>query len=850
MINYHLLRPVLILFFTLIITEQGFAQKQNNQWRFGYEGGINFNTSPPTNTPPSAILTGEGGASVADRNTGALLFYTDGVSVWNALNQIMPNGNGLLGGDPILLSSTTAAVIIPKPGSCTQYYIVTIDEQFGGNGLRYSLVDMLLNGGLGDVVPTQKNILLFNTNSEKIEVVPALNGEDFWVITHDNPGNSFYSFLLTGSGFQTTPVVSTLGGTQGNGAGHLKVNQQFNKLACGSLFDGTMELFSFNNANGVVSDQIAWDLDPIMTNFSPLIYGVEFSPDGNLLYISNLNVIFQYDISSASSNTIQNSAYQVNTSSFNSPATLQLGPNGKIYINSGSIDVINAPNNAGVACAYETGVLTGGGYGLPKWVYSISTTDTITTNGDTCLGSLILFTIDPANGITTANWNFGDPNSGTNNNSTAVNPTHQFSDTGTYLISCIVTLACGTDTLFKTITITDCSSNTEFLDIIASSDSCLQDAVLFSISTNLFIESLIGWNFDDPNSGANNTSLLSTPTHIFSDTGTYTVSCIVQINCGEPPTPNNPITVPCFYVDTIYTTVQIIDCSPPDSCNIVIIPPSDTCLQSNLFFTTQSDSLILSLEWNFGDPNSGANNTSILINPTHQFSDTGTYTIRCIANLSCGIDTSYINVTITDCPVEPDFITIEHSTDSCLQNPVVFSINSNLLIENIIEWNFGDPNSGTNNTSLLSSPTHTFSDTGTYTVSCIVEINCSEPPTPNNPITTPCFYVDTIYTQVTIIRCEEPEPECTVYLPNAFSPNGDGINDRFQAISLCELEDYNLSIFNRWGQLIYNTNIIGDKWDGTYRQLNCETGVYVYIIRYRFASESAQIKKGNVTLLR
>ncbi|MFN5843380.1 MAG: hypothetical protein ACK45G_09115, partial [Bacteroidota bacterium] len=60
--TYHLLRSVLIVFFTLIITEQGFAQKQNNQWRFGYEGGINFNTSPPTNTPPSAILTGEGGA--------------------------------------------------------------------------------------------------------------------------------------------------------------------------------------------------------------------------------------------------------------------------------------------------------------------------------------------------------------------------------------------------------------------------------------------------------------------------------------------------------------------------------------------------------------------------------------------------------------------------------------------------------------------------------------------------------------------------------------------------------------------------------------------------------------------
>jgi hypothetical protein len=218
------------------------GQKQNNQWRYGSRGGISFNSITPSFEGGSVMQTGEGSASIADRNTGTLLFYTDGVTVWNAQNQVMPNGTGLLGGDPILLSSTTAAVIVPKPGSTTQYYIIAIDEQASNNGVSYSLIDMSLNGGLGDVVASQKNLPLFSTRSEKLEVVPGADGQSYWLITHDNPGNSFYTFKITAAGIQNTPVVSTLGGNHGNGAGHLKVNRQFNKLAMGNIFDRNIEL--------------------------------------------------------------------------------------------------------------------------------------------------------------------------------------------------------------------------------------------------------------------------------------------------------------------------------------------------------------------------------------------------------------------------------------------------------------------------------------------------------------------------------------------------------------------------------------------------------------------------------
>lgn len=442
------------------------AQKQNNQWRFGVSGGISFNTEPPVFVPGSAIFTGEGSASVADRNTGALLFYTNGVTVWNAQNEVMPNGTGLKGGSQNLLSSTTAAVIVPRPGNSTQYYIITIDEGSSGQsdeGVYYNLLDMTLDGGKGDIVAGQKNILLQPTPTEKLEAVPAANGIDYWIITHNF--NEFYSFLLTGSGFQAPPVVSVAGGGLANTAGHLKANRRFDQLACGSLFEGQMKLFRFDNATGVVSDLISWKLAPVLLGFSPLIYGVEFSPDGRLLYVNNLNVIIQYDITLSSPQDIENSAYQLAPADFAQPASMQLAPNGKIYINSGTVDVINCPNQQGAACGYQKAAIAnqtaGGGYGLHKWVYYADESPSAASNDvavtDSCAGTPVLFSLEDTSSLTVIRWSFGDPDSGTNT-ATGGNTSHIFSRPGSYEVAAILETDCGNDTLLKTVTIADCDT--------------------------------------------------------------------------------------------------------------------------------------------------------------------------------------------------------------------------------------------------------------------------------------------------------------------------------------------------------------------------------------------------------
>jgi gliding motility-associated-like protein len=476
----------ILLFFNYYAT---FAQKQNNQWRFGAAGAVDFNTVPPSFVNGAAISTGEGSASVADKLTGALLFYTDGVTVWNANNQVMPNGTGLLGGTAALLSSTTAAVIVPKPGSNSLFYIVTIDEQFNGNGVRYSVVDMTLNSGLGDIVSNQKNIFLFQTNSEKLEVVPASDGSSYWLITHDNPGDTFFSFKIDNIGIQTTPVISQIGGNHGNGAGHMKVNKQFNKIAIGLLDIGAgsttqIELFDFNNTTGVISNGIIWNY-----NFSSaLIYGVEFSPNGKVLYVSDLQNLVQYDITQPTPVAIENSAFMVSTLNNTS---LQLAIDDKIYVNAGTVCRILCPNNLGVSCGYQTNIILnqtgGGGYGLPKWVYYQDDVPTISTNAitysDSCFGSSAQFSIQNIDGIIGVNWLFDDVNSGANT-ATGLNVSHVFSQAGSYNVRAILTNSCGLDTLFfNNLQIVNCNSPNDQCDVYEYTGAIQQWTVPTGVDT-------------------------------------------------------------------------------------------------------------------------------------------------------------------------------------------------------------------------------------------------------------------------------------------------------------------------------------------------------------------------------
>jgi gliding motility-associated-like protein len=90
-----------------------------------------------------------------------------------------------------------------------------------------------------------------------------------------------------------------------------------------------------------------------------------------------------------------------------------------------------------------------------------------------------------------------------------------------------------------------------------------------------------------------------------------------------------------------------------------------------------------------------------------------------------------------------------------------------------------------------------------------------------------------------------------IYLPNAFSPNGDNINDIFLLTFNCEQVDYyNLQIFDRWGNLIFESNNKDKGWNGKYKEQNMNPGVYPYVVQYELHGGERKVMAGDVTLVR
>jgi gliding motility-associated-like protein len=467
-------RFILFLLFCITWTVNGTAQSARfNNWYFGNTAGISFASGSPVALTNSAMSTTEGCASISDAS-GNLMFYTNGINVYNRNHLVMTNGTGLTGHQ----SSTQSAIIVQKPSSNNIYYIFTADADNGPNGIRYTEVDMSLSTGLG-AVTANKNILLQSPSCEKITAVRHCNNRDIWIVTHDWGTNGFRVWLITPTGVNTTPVTSNTGsvinGIAQSAYGQLKANPDGNKLLAGYYgFGGTngankFELYDFNNTNGTVSNGFI-----LATETGA--YGCEFSPNGRIAYGgTNQGRLVQFDLCAGSIAAIQASKYLIGALG---PfiGSLQLGPDGKVYVsrNSQFLSVINNPNVYGVGCGYVNAAISLNGrnssMGLPNMAsfYVRPTTPPFTyaancTNVSFTAPSVSVSTnscSNAANAIQGVTWNFGDPASGAANNSTVTNATHTFSATGTYSVRLILNLGCYNDTLIQSVTVSGFAINT------------------------------------------------------------------------------------------------------------------------------------------------------------------------------------------------------------------------------------------------------------------------------------------------------------------------------------------------------------------------------------------------------
>lgn len=427
-----------------------YSQGEGNIWYFGQNAGLDFNSGSPVALINGQLNTTEG-CSTISTNAGQLLFYTDGITVWNKNHQIMSNGTGLMGHS----SSSQSAVIVPKPGSTNLYYIFTTPEKADPTGARYSIVDMSINGSLGDVT-TVKNVLINSSVCEKIAVVKKDNLDEYWVVFHGFGSNSFFAYSISATGINNTPVVSnsgtvvtisTVSGQNDYAIGYLKFSPNAERLLCCNSYLNT-ELFDFDSTTGTVSNARV-----IYTGTQ--YYGAEFSPSSDLLYLSgggfNNPKVFQYNLNV---NDIAASEYIV-FDSFNSDGfgALQLAPDNKIYIarnDRANLSVINNPDNFGNGCNFQFNGISlapkTSKIGLPQFVQTIF--NPYFTVVELCLNSNTQFNLNTTIVPNSVLWDFGDAQT-----SNSLNPTHQYSNAGNYNVSVTITTNNGSFTKNKLITI-------------------------------------------------------------------------------------------------------------------------------------------------------------------------------------------------------------------------------------------------------------------------------------------------------------------------------------------------------------------------------------------------------------
>ncbi|HEY0976519.1 MAG TPA: gliding motility-associated C-terminal domain-containing protein [Flavobacteriales bacterium] len=347
------------------------AQVQHSNWYFGYGAGLSFSSGTAASLEGNPFETDEGAASISDAD-GDLLFFTNGEALYDRTLALMPNGDDLAGH----YSAAQSALIVPAVDDPGRYYVFTVPSQVASweglySGLTYSVVDMDLNGGLGDV--TLKNIELQAEVTEHLTATRHANGRDVWVVVHGWESDNFYSYLVTCTGIEG-PVVSQAGeaieqdiwGQYVPAIGCMDISPQGDRLAMTwSAFgseDGRahLEVLAFDPATGMVGEGFAVD-----HGGTPALnargYGVSFSPNGSRLYWSDSGLaggigyasIFQYDLLAADPAATEFLA----ASGIGAFGTLQVGPDGQLYCASldGAMHVsrITAPDELGAACGFD-----------------------------------------------------------------------------------------------------------------------------------------------------------------------------------------------------------------------------------------------------------------------------------------------------------------------------------------------------------------------------------------------------------------------------------------------------------------------------------------------------------------
>ncbi|MFT6138203.1 MAG: gliding motility-associated-like protein [Salibacteraceae bacterium] len=880
----------------LLISFTSFSQGEANNWFFSSQCGVQFNSGPPLANNVTPMITSEASAVASDAS-GNLLFYTNGNDVYDANHNVMANGGGLMGsffnvGSPnngLPGTAAQGAGIVPYPGNVNKFYIFTLGS-VGDDSLRYSIVDMSLSGGLGNVTNV-KNVSLAGSLSEKMTIVKHGNCQNYWVMTHNYPGSDFYAFEVTSLGINP-PVITTIGAgitSLGQGAAQPMKFSPDGSFLVNPIGSSFVQLFDFDNNSGVLSN-----LRSTPAGFFDAydnIYGIEFSPNSGYFYVTqqnnfqnNYTLIWQFPVDLPDfwngGQFIQGNLppqNQVSVFLVGGMNGMQLGPDGRIYIarfGEPFLSTIDFPNLQGPACSYSNSSVSFGGllnlppapgvgaYGLPLFPQNLFNEPSefiIQGGSNICQGDTAFFVYNGALNPDSVLWDFGDPTSGILNQSTQLDADYLYTNTGTYSVQLVVWKDCIIDTASYDIVINPIPN----FDLGQDTVLCEGNSINFDFTSYVGNEFL--WSDGS-----------ATPDLSVMTTGVYYLQMTTQDGCS--------------FSDTV-------------NIDFIAFPDATISVLDDTMCVNDSPILISSAttggSWSgVGVDVSGNFNPSI---------GAGIYTITYSFGSLCPAENSVI-INVFDIPV------MDFSVDTlygCEPLTVVFTDN-NLSLGQTSNWYFGD---GTQS-SQIGSTQHTYLNSGSYSVTLettsqagcfnsqtlayqievypnpIAQFDYSQVVTDTgtivqfndlstgavswawslgggvnsslqNPIST---YVNSYNNNV--ILSITSQDGCVdfasvdfkalqpfyFYVPNSFTPNEDGTNDIFKPILTgSDEEAYTFTIYDRWGILLFETTSVDEGWNGISIKTGqpVQIGTYSWVVKYNSRTDAGVfLKTGHVNLIR
>jgi gliding motility-associated-like protein len=428
----------------------------------------------------------------------------------------------------------------------------------------------------------------------------------------------------------------------------------------------------------------------------------------------------------------------------------------------------------------------------------------------------------PYDKIVSWNWDFGD----NKNNSLVQNPVHDFTANGNYNVK------------LRIESINGCIDSTSIpiwidgprpkFDIVSDTVGCAPFLLELKNTTGYPLINWV-WYFRDQNNATSSTQIDSNVKHIYTQAGTYKIYVVGEDTIFNPLTGQYKTCLAAFPDSlNVNSPVRTIRVLPSVRANI--FAPDTVCKDEPFKLIARPLQLVPAFAWDFGD---GTPLKQELYPDTvtqHTYTSMQTFRVRLYPLLPGAIcvDTAYKNITVSN-------VVANFDMDQSKLPLIQFQNTSQFATR--YEWDFGHPMSGAKNKSNLENPSHNFiGAAGSFTV-CLIAYNAQD-----------CW--DSI--------CKQTLPaDVRVNIPNVFTPNNNGSNDAFD-IDIVGGSSYDLVIYNRWGDLVYESKKDGFgndgvNWNG--KNFNtgadCPDGVYFFVFNYSMnGNPTPKTERGSLTLIR